>query len=526
MKGNSWTLVVVAALTASAAHGTDLMQVYQRSRVSDPLLQQAISTRLATRETKTQALIALLPVDVSANKGWAGVGDITATSRTTVNLGLQVNLFSWNSWIALKAADATVAQAEANYQAAEQSLVQRVTSQYFAVLAAQDALVTQQSALSSVQIQLDQAERRFEVGLIAVTDVEIARASRDSTAAAVIAAKRALATQQDLLRAITGETYPSLAAPGDDLPLLTPDPASEDTWVTTAMKQNASLIASRLAADIAHDALLTAYGGAIPTVNVGVARNWALNHGAPVSESAPVAGEAASNLPFPLGYNTDTRDLIWGVSVSVPLFTGGLVSSKVRQAKYTWDAAKSGLDYTSRQTEEQTRDAYQGIIAQIAEVRALKEAVKSNQISLQATEAGYGVGTKTAVDVLTQRELLVQAETDYAQAKYSYLNDIVLLRFAAGNLDQHTVEQINGWLTQDEATPPAVPSTPDFPANSATPLVPPTPGLGQPNGVPTQVPTPLPNARPAVPSGATPGPQPGTPPVVPPAGATPATTVP
>jgi outer membrane protein len=509
MKGNGpWMFVVVASLAAAAAHGTDLMQVYLRSRVSDPLLQQAVSTRLAIRETKTQALINLLPLDVSANKSWAGVGDKTITSKSTVNLGLQVSLFSWDSWTALKAADATVAQAEANYQAAEQNLVQRVTTQYFAVLAAQDALVTQQSALASVQIQLDQAERRFEVGLIAITDVEIARASRDSTAAAVIAAKRALATQQDLLRAITGETYASLSAPGDDMPLLTPDPASEDTWVGTAMNQNASLIASRLAADIAHDGLLTAYGGNLPTVNVGVARNWALNHGAPVSDSSAAAGEAAANLPFPLGYSTDTRDLVWGVSISVPIFAGGATSSKIRQARYTWDAAKSGLDYTSRQTEEQTRDAYQGVISQIAAVRALKQAVESNRVSLQATEAGYAVGTKTAVDVLTSRELLVQAETDYAQAKYSYLTDIVLLRLAAGNLDQHTVEQINGWLTQAEPTPPAVPATPDFPANSATPLVPPSPGLpAGPVGVLPPAP-PLPGA---------PTLQPTPPPVVPPA---------
>ncbi len=478
MKGNGpWMFVVAASLAAGATHGTDLMQVYARARVSDPLLQQAVATRLAIRETRTQALINLLPIDVSANKSWAGVGDRTITSNSTLNVGLQVSLFSWDSWVALKAADATVAQSEANYQAAEQSLVQRVTAQYFGVLAAQDALLTQQSALASVQIQLDQAERRFEVGLIAITDVEIARASRDSTSAAVIAAKRALATQQDLLRAITGETYASLAAPGDDLPLLTPDPASEDTWVTTAMNQNASLIASRLAADIAHDGLLTSYGGNIPTVNVGVARNWALNHGAPASTNSAVAGEAAANLPFPLGYGTDTRDLVWGVSISVPLFSGGATSSKIRQARYTWDAAKSGLDYTSRQTEEQTRDAYQGIISQIAAVRALKQAVESNRVSLQATEAGYSVGTKTAVDVLTSRGLLVQAENDYAQAKYAYLTDIVLLRLAAGNLDQHTVEQINGWLTLAEPTPPAVPATPDFPANSASPLVPPSSGL-------------------------------------------------
>ena len=361
MKPSTGVFLAVALAAATAAQATDLLQVYQRSLDTDPLLQQATATRLATRETKTQALINLLPLDVSANKAWAGVGNETITSRSTLNLSLSVSLFSWDSWVALKAADATVAQAEANFRSAEQSLVQRVTSQYFAVLAAQDTLTAQQSALDSVQIQLDQAERRFDVGLIAVTDVEIARASRDSTAAAVIAAKRTLATQQDLLRAITGETYASLAAPGDDMPLLTPDPASEDSWVATAMNQNASLIASRLSADIAHDSLLTAYGGHLPTVSVGVTRNWALDHGAAASSNSLAAATAAASLPLPLGFATDTHDLIWGVAVSVPLFTSGATESKVRQARYTWDAAKAGLDYSSRQTEEQTRDAYQGI---------------------------------------------------------------------------------------------------------------------------------------------------------------------
>ena len=241
------------------------------------------------------------------------------------------------------------------------------------MLAAQDTLSAQQSALQSVQIQLDQAEQRYKVGLIAITDVEIARASRDSTAAAVIAAKRALATQQDLLRAITDESYSNLAAPRDDMPLLSPEPASEDAWVTTAMEQNASLIASRMAAEIARDSLLAAYGGHVPTVGINVSRNWALEHGnfTPPAEAESLLGNLA-----PLSGNTDT---IWQVGISVPIFTMGATQSKVRQARYTWDAAKAGVDFTSRQTEEQTRDAYQGVISQIAQVQALKQAVDSSR---------------------------------------------------------------------------------------------------------------------------------------------------
>lgn len=435
-----WLLGLLCACAPALAEVTDLLQVYDRATLTDPLMQQAAATHLAVRETRTQALIGLLPIDLSANKYWEGIGSVPITTPATASLTLAVNLFSWNSWVALKSADATVAQGEANYLAAQQSLVQRVSAQYFAVLAAQDTLSAQQIALQSVQLQLDQAEQRFNVGVVAITDVEIARASRDSTNAAVIAAKRALATQQDLLRAITGDSYSSLAGPGDDMPLLTPQPASEDAWVATAMEQNANLVASRMASEIARDALLAAYGGHLPTVAVNVYRNWALEHGnfTPYGESQALLGTLT---PF-----TGASDTIWQIGVSVPLFSGGATQSKVRQAHYSWNAAKAGLDYTSRQTEEQTRDAYQGVISQISQVQALKQAVQSSRVSLEASEAGYAEGIKTAVDVLTSRELLVQSLTNYAQAKYGYLDDIIALRLAAGSLDRHTVEMINAWL--------------------------------------------------------------------------------
>ena len=437
-----WLLGAACLCHTLGAAATDLLQVYERATVADPLIQQAAATRLAVRETKTQALIGLLPFDLSANKYFQGVGGMPVTTPATMSLTLAVNLFSWNNWVALKSADATVAQSEANYLAAQQSLVQRVTAQYFAVLAAQDTLTAQQTALASVQSQLDQAEQRYNVGLGAITDVEIARASRDSTNAAVIAAKRTLATQMDLLRAITGETYTSLASPGDDMPLLTPEPASEDAWVSTAMDQNASLVASRMASEIARDGLLASYGGHLPTIGINVYRNWALEHG---SFTPPQETQALLGPLTPFTGNTDT---IWQVGISVPIFAGGAVQSKVRQARYTWDAAKAGLDYTSRQTEEQTRDAYQGVISQISQVQALKQAVESSRVSLEANEAGYKVGIKTSVDVLTARQLYVQAETSYAQAKYAYLDALVSLRLAAGNLDRRAVELINSWLNR------------------------------------------------------------------------------
>ena len=434
---------------SGAVQATDLMQVYERALEADPQWRQATATHLAARETKTQALINLLPINVTANKQWAGLGSRPLTLPAIAAVNLTVNLFSWNNWIALKAANATVAQAEANYEAAGQSLVQRVATQYFAVLNAQEVLSAQQIALDSVQQQLDQAEQRYRVGLIGRIDVETTRAERDNDAAVVIAAKRALATQQDLLRAITDETYAHLAAPRDDMPLLSPDPTDENTWVNTAMDQNASLIASRMAAEIARDNLLTAYGGHIPQISVSVSRDWALEHG---NFSTPAQLEAANITPPIL------TDPVWRAGISIPLFTGGATQSLVRQARYTWDAAKEGVVFSSRQTEEQTRDAYQGLVSEIDQVTTLKRAVNSNRIALQAMEAGYQVGTKTVVDVSVARQALILAATSYAESKYSYLDNIVALRFAAGTIDRKTIEQINGWLTENP--PPPLESSP------------------------------------------------------------------
>ena len=440
-----WRFALLCACATDTVGAANLLEIYDRALIADPLWQQATTTQLAIREDKTQALINLLPINLSANKNWAGAGSTTLNTPAYAALDLSVNLFSWESWIALKSADATVAQGEANYQAAAQSLIQRAAQQYFAVLAAQDMLGAQQRALQSVQTQLDQAEKNFQGGLISRTDLEATSASHDSTAAAVITAKRVLSTQQNLLRAITNETYLSLAAPGDNMPLLTPDPTSEDAWVTTAMNQNSSLIASRMSAEIARDNMLSAYGGHVPRINVSVSRNWALQH---VDPNDPVTTTIAGVPGFAIPVNTN--DVVWAVGITVPIFTGGATQSKVRQARYYWDAAKSGVDFTTRQTEEQTRDAFEGVVSQISQVKALRRAVETNRVSLQAALAAYDVGTKTVVDVITSRDALTQADLNYAQAKYAYLNDIVMLRFAAGTLDRSVVEMINGWLVEPE----------------------------------------------------------------------------
>jgi len=379
------------------------------------------------------------------------------TTTKTWGLTLKQNVFSWSNWMTLKAASAQVAEAEATYQAAQQQLILRVATAYFNVLTAEDTLEADQAALEAISRQLDQATTRFDVGLIAITDVEDAKAARDTAAATVIADKRALATSEDQLQEITGEKYDRLAKPGIDMPLLNPEPADESRWVDISLEQNPTLVSSRLAADVARDNVRVAVGGHLPSLDVLAGRTYTYN----------TSDETVEGLAFN-GVDNKVNDRQITLQLTVPLFAGGFTQSKVRQAQYLWIAAKEGVVQSSRATERQARDAYLGVISGIAHVQALRQALESNQTALKATEAGYEVGTRTSVDLLNARRNLVQAQTNFAVARYDYIVSVLTLRLAAGTLDRPELTSVNTWLTTSAPTSPAV----ETPATLA-PTVPP-----------------------------------------------------
>ncbi|HWX68536.1 MAG TPA: TolC family protein [Steroidobacteraceae bacterium] len=298
------TLALVLLALPLAAPAKDLIAVFEDALHNDPVIRQADANRLAARESKPQALAALLPqlngtagitrdhssgfqsqifeVANSNNPNNPNAPPQLVVARTadqidnTIqqwSLNLRQNVFSWSNWMALKAASQEVAQAEATYAAAEQQLILRVAGAYFNVLRAIDTLDADQTSLAAISRQLDQANKRFEVGLIAITDVEDAKAARDSAASTVIAAKRSLATIEDQLQEITGQKYDALAKPGADMPLNNPDPADQSRWVNISLEQNLSLISSRLAADIARENVRVAEGGHLPTLDLVAGRS-------------------------------------------------------------------------------------------------------------------------------------------------------------------------------------------------------------------------------------------------------------
>jgi outer membrane protein len=468
---------------AASAHPKDLVGVFEDALKNDPVIRQADANRLASREARPQAIAALLPqlngtagitrdhqsgfqdsIDVvGTNPDGSPIflvvpeGDVVDTTTKSWGLKLTQNVFSWSNWMTLKAASAQVAEAEATYQAAQQQLILRVGTAYFNVLTAEDTLEADQAALEAISRQLDQATTRFDVGLIAITDVEDAKAARDTAAATVIADKRALATSEDQLQEITGEKYDRLAKPGIDMPLLNPEPADESRWVDISLEQNPTLISSRLAADVARDNVRIAVGGHLPSLDILAGRSYTYN----------TSDETVEGLAFN-GVDNKTNDRQITLQLTVPLFAGGYTQSKVRQAQYLWIAAKEGVVQSSRATERQARDAYLGVISGIAHVQALRQALESNQTALKATEAGYEVGTRTSVDLLNARRNLVQAQTNFAVARYDYIVSVLTLRLAAGTLDRPELTSVNTWLTTSAPTSPAI----ETPATLA-PTVPP-----------------------------------------------------
>jgi outer membrane protein len=245
------------------------------------------------------------------------------------------------------------------------------------------------------------------------------------------------------------------------MPLNSPEPADQSRWVNISLEQNLSLISSRLAADIARDNVRIAIGGHLPTLDLVAGRSYVKTG----------TDEVIEGLPFS---NIDSKfnDRQIGLQLTVPIFSGGFTQSKVRQTQYLWIAAKEAVVQSSRATERQARDAYLGVISGMARVQALRQALESSQTALKATEAGYEVGTRTAVDVLNSRKTLVQAKTDYSASRYDYIVSVLQLRLAAGNLDRPQLTEINNYLTVAAPTSPAVP-TPESLAPTIPPAAPP-----------------------------------------------------
>jgi outer membrane protein len=343
-------LAISLALGTGGALAEDLLEVYRVASVNDPSLLAAQATRDANLEARPLAQSQLLPYVAVVGDASYNNRDIKSSNLGSYrddfpsgNAGVQLTqpLYRKDLWIQRDQADDQVAQAYIDYTTAEQDLIVRVTQAYFDVLSAQDTLTFSQANLKAIGRQLDQARQRFEVGLIAITDVDEAKARYDQSRAEVIVAQNDLDDANESLSEITGQPTGKLAELRPGVELRPPDPASLDEWTEMALQNNPGIISAKYDAEIAKKEIERQDAGDSPAVDL-------------------VGSYTISRSDAQFG--TDFNDALVGVQLSLPLYTGGGVQAATRQARFQYEAAQDVLEQRRRAVQTQVRNAYRGAL--------------------------------------------------------------------------------------------------------------------------------------------------------------------
>jgi outer membrane protein len=442
-------LALPAFATIDAASATDLMQTYELARTGDPQLAAAESGRLAQKEGAVQARANLLPqvngsasLSRSRNEVDGLPGSNTNTSRS---YGVSVNqsVLDFGRYSTLRGQKALSQAADFDLEAANDALITRTSAAYFNVLVLIETLAAAEAQQTALQKQFDYAQKRLDVGLAPITDVHEARAQYDSARAAVITRKKLLEDAYQALVEITGVPVTNLKALPDDFRPELPAAYDAEGWVNTATTTNPSLKSLEYQVQSADANVATARAGHLPTLSLG--GSW----GKDAAWGDSVGG----------GVNGDGTGTTVGLTLSVPIFSGGFTQSRVREALANRDAVQDGYEQQKRAIVRNTRNAYQVLEAGITEIEARRLAVVSAQAAYEASQVGLEVGTRTVLDVLINQQTLFDAQQLYAVSKYNYLQNRLLLEQSAGTLDGSDVQDVNRLLTVD-ADAQLVPAAP------------------------------------------------------------------
>lgn len=417
----------------------DLIDIYKAALNSDPIYQAAVSTRLSQREAIPQSVAVLLP-NISAQANISNnyqtiiqpptpgqPNGISNFQSQGYNISMRQPLININDWLAVRQANNTGKQADLTLAAAAQDLIFRVATAYFNVLSAQDTLRLTQAEKAAECKQLNQAQKRVQVGLDALTSVYEAKAAYDKSVAVEISAENTLRNNQEALRQLTGQTYSSINSFAKKIPLQVPQPNNIEDWINAATQNNLKLMAARYGVEVAREKIKMQASGHLPSLSL--IGNYKKT-------------DTFNNAPSSLNSNGGTL----GLELDVPLFSGGAVSSKTRQAQYDFQTASANLDNTYRLLIINTRQKYNDVLADISKIKAEQQAIKSAQLSLNSTEESYKAGTRTIVDVLIAQQNLYDAKRIAASDQYTYLLDTLLLKQNAGSLKPDDLVQINRLL--------------------------------------------------------------------------------
>ncbi|MEQ1630260.1 MAG: TolC family outer membrane protein [Gallionella sp.] len=436
LKSTAFFILLAAIGGAQAA---DLLETYHAAQANDPVIASAFAAQQAGEEKSSQGRALLLPsVNLNANTTYNDTniqyrpaqppfftGGNYRYNTHGYNVNLVQPLFRQQNWMAYSESELQVAVSEAQYKVAEQELVIRTAQAYFDVLIAEDSVQLAQAQKAAIVEQLAQAKRNFEVGSATITDTHEAQARYDLTGAQEIAAQNNLEIKRRVLQQLTNSLPGHLKRLEGELKLEMPQPADMEKWIADAQNSNPQLAIAQAYAQLAEKEVERNRGGHYPTVDL--VANYGKNY--------------ATGGTF--GLASDTRNTNIGVQLNMPLFQGGAVNSKWREAEANRERAQQDLESARRNVTLQTSQAYFGVVNGMAQVQALQQALVSSTSVLEATKTGQEVGVRTNLDVLNAQQQLYATRRDLYQSEYNYLGNMLRLKAAVGNLDEADLAKVN-----------------------------------------------------------------------------------
>jgi outer membrane protein len=458
-------LVATACLGSlgQTASADSLLDIYELAVENDAQLRAQEAQYRADREQENIARASLLP---QITAGWGITGNDVDTTRNQVfpaadggfiigdgrilsntrdegyDVSLSQPLFNLSAWFNYKAGSELSRQAEATLAANQQNLIVRVVEAYFNVLRAKDNLSAAEAQERALERQLEQTQQRFEVGLIAITDVYEAEAARDLAQVTRIVEENNVDVALEQLSVLTGKDHGQLKELSADFSVAPPSPTDRSAWVDFAIANNFTLAAAQFAEEAARQTAKASQMGHAPTVTATYRYSDTETTG-----SLQQIPSTPFNVPPESTREVDT----WQLRVDMPLFSGGGVSARRRQAAEQFNSARENRINLTRTTVTQARSLHMTVLSDVARVKARQQAIVSSQSALDATEAGYQVGTRNIVDVLNAQNTLFAAQRDYANSRYDYVINTLRLKENAGILSPADLEQLNAFLIEPAA---------------------------------------------------------------------------
>ncbi|MGL4858210.1 MAG: outer membrane channel protein TolC [Enterobacteriaceae bacterium] len=444
----SLTMGLALAGFSLSSPAENLLEVYQQAKESNPDLRQAAAQRDSAFEQINQSRGSLLPQlglgsSYTINRGYK---DSSGKKRDLADgtLSLTQTLFDMSLWKKLNITEKQAGVQDVAYQTTDQQLILNTATAYFKVLAAIDSLIFTEANKQAVYQQLDQVTQQFNVGLTAITDVQNARAQYDLVLANEVTARNNLNNATEDLRKISGVYYNQLGSL-DVKRFKTSKPGKIEPLLKEAEQRNLSLLTARLSQDVAREQIKLSETGHYPTLDLKAGTSLSKTNNKGTFDSTP----SVENNP------TDGQTTV-GVQFNLPIYSGGITSSQVKQAQYQFVASSEGLESAHRSVVNNLRSSYNNTVAAISSISAYEQAEVSAQSSLDATEAGYHVGTRTIVDVLTATTNLYNAKQQLSSARYNYLISLLNIKSATGTLNAEDLVQLNADLGAPVSTQPDI----------------------------------------------------------------------